>query len=490
MSEHHAPPLYPLFIDLEGRRVLVVGAGPVAERRVSALLVSGACVTVVAPLVIESIAELADAGTIVLERRRFRDSDVAGQALVFSATGDVAVDRAVSVAGRAAGIPVNVADDVCLSDFHVPAVFSRGDVQVAVSTRGSAPGLAGRLRDRLAEMTGSEWGRLAHLLGEVRRLAKMAIPDASERMATMRNLACDDRLLEDLAGGLEPKPAALLSRALAQGREPGVTDRRVPGCGTEHRRSGDAARGFVSIVGAGPGDPGLITVAGQRRIREADVIVYDDLVDRRLLSDAPANAELIYAGKRGWLENRSRPGPDILVSKALEGEGKHVVRLKGGDPAVFGRLAEELEALDAAGVAHDVIPGVTAALAAAAGAKVALTRKGVSSSIMFATAVREGSVVDGGDEAAVLLRRGGTLALYMGLKSIQEFATGLVSAGVDSRLPVLAVSGASTASERAVETTLADASAAMEAGGLASPVLVLVGRALSAGESSRGSPQA
>ncbi len=465
-SEEGAP-LYPLFIDLRDRRVLVVGAGQVAARRVGALLRSRARLTVVARVVNDEIAELGRAGAVELHQRAFRDDDVAGHALVFSATGDAAVDSAVSAAARAAGVFVNVADELGLSEFHVPAVHRRGDVQVAVSTGGTAPGLAARVRDTIADVVRPEWGRFANLLGGVRRLAKARIPDPQERMAVMRRLAYDDGLMADVTADGVSRAETVLEYAL----------------GRRERES--SASGLVSIVGAGPGDPDLITVAGRSRLRQADVVVYDDLVDERLLGEAPEWAELIYCGKRGWLPNDVRPGPDLLVAKALERPGMRVVRLKGGDPSVFGRLAEELDELEAAGVAYEVLPGVTAALAAAARAKVPLTRRGSSASITLATVVREGSVTQGAPWSGTILREGGTLAIYMGLRSLREFAAGLVAEGVDDDLPILIVAGASTPKECVVEATLASAATAAESAGLESPALILAGRVFGSRRQSR-----
>lgn len=466
-SDNSGAPLCPLFLDVAAKRVLVVGAGAVGARRIRSLVECGARVTVVAPSAMPSVERLASGSVIELLRREFLPEDVEGHVLVFSATGVAGVDASVSSEARSRGVFVNVADDLGLSDFHVPAIARRGDVQVAVSTGGTSPGLAAIIRDRLARSMHPGWGALARVLGQVRGLARTALPDARERMAVMKRAAGDAELLDEVTRGGMPDPHAVLARAL-----------------DSYRRAGEApsvsvpAGGMVSIVGAGPGDPGLVTVAGLERIRSADVIVYDDLVDPRLLEQAPSGVQLIYGGKRGWQPNDQRPGPDLLVAKAQQDGGRRVVRLKGGDPSVFGRLHEELRALAEAGIAHEVIPGVTAAVAAAASAHVSLTRRGHAASITLATAVREGSTTGDTAHWASLLESGETLALYMGVRHLGELAEGMIGAGADPAVPVVVVAGASTPDERVVHATLGTAEELTRSAVLASPALVLLGRAL------------
>lgn len=457
--------LYPLFFDLAGREALVVGAGTVGARRARGLLESGAAVTMVAPHATDDVVQLARDGSIQLYSREFRPDDVAGRTLVFSATGDARVDTLVSAAARAAGAFVNVADDLDLSDFHVPAVLRSDDVQIAVSTGGSAPGLAGRIRDRVAQSVGPEWGRFAGLLGEVRSLAKTRIEDPARRMEVVRGVTADDVLFDRVSEGASVSPVDVLERAMRSQ-------------GSLCERSASAPSELVSIVGAGPGDPALITVAGLNRLRRADVVIYDELVDKRLLEEAPAGAELIPGGRRGWRPECERPGPELLVAKARERGGRRVVRLKGGDPAVFGRLADEIDALRAARVPHEIIPGVTAALAAAAAAGVSLTERGCSSSVTLATAVAEGSVMATTIQYGAMLREGGTLALYMGLRSLGELTDALIEAGVDPETPAAIVSNASMSTERVARSTLGEVAAVATATTLESPALVLVGRSV------------
>lgn len=463
----HAPPPYPLFLDIAGRDVLVVGGGAVAQRRVETLLESGASVTVVSPLVTPTLRELAHAGDLRWVERGFRAEDVSDQALAFAASGADDVDRAVAAAATARRVPVNVADDLDHCDFHVPAIARRGDIQIAVGTGGASPRLAARLRDRFAASLGPEWERFAGLLGEVRTLVRRRVADATERMRLMTRLADDDMLLASLARGSSPSAEDVLEGLVGQDPE---------------REKNKPALSRVSIVGAGPGDPGLITVTGLERLRSADAVFYDDLVDRRLLEEAPEEAELIYTGKRGWRDGSGRPGPSELVRKANEGMGKHVVRLKGGDPSIFGRLTEETDALRRAGVSFTIVPGVTSALAAAAAAGLSLTRRGCSASVTFVSAVRTSTAPDGAaiDDIARIIGTGGTLVVHMGLRALSAMRRDLLASGVAPTLPVVVVQSASTPDERVVAGTLESIEQVVLEGAIGSPALVLLGTAFTA----------
>lgn len=466
--------MYPLLLDLTGRNVLVVGGGPIAERRVAGLLECGARVRVVAPRITEGLSELAASSRIQWEPRTFEREDVASCALVFSATGVADVDSVVAAAARERGIFVNSADDVPGCDFYVPAVERRGDIVIAVGTGGGSPALAARLRDRFAAALGPEWERLAGLLAKVRRLARETLPDRAERTRVLTAAARDDALLAALARGEDPQPAEVLRRFGAHdaANNVGAVSIAEPTIGE---------RAFVSLVGAGPGAPDLLTVRAYERVREADVIVYDDLVDREVLSQARADAELVYCGKRGWRDCPRRPGPALLVQRALEAGGKRVVRLKGGDPSVFGRSTEEIAALDAAGVPYEIVPAVTAALAAAAAARIPLTERGIAGSLTLATgvAVGGGAGTEGDPtpaDIASLIRAGSTVAIYMGLRVLPEVTASLARAGVSADLPVAVVGSASLPGETVLTGTIGDIAEKVAEAAVPSPAIVVIGR--------------
>ncbi|MHB1323209.1 MAG: uroporphyrinogen-III C-methyltransferase [Coriobacteriia bacterium] len=463
IQDETASVMYPVMLDLAGRRVLVVGAGEVARRRIEGLIDAGAVVTAVAPSAADAVCDLATAGRITWHARPFDADDVSGAALVLTATGDPAVDGAVASASRAAGIPVNAADDDASSDFHLPAVARRGLITIAVGTAGVAPALAARLRDRVAAWLGPEWERFAALLGEARVLARERFGDPAERMRALRAAAGDNEALAAIARGERVAASDILDAC-----EP----RRV---GERFERDGE----FVSLVGAGPGAPDLLTLRAYDRLRVADVVLYDDLVDRRVLDAVSPEAELVYAGKRGWRSGSGRPGPEALVRFAREGNGRRVVRLKGGDPGVFGRSAEEITALEDAGVPYEIVPGVTAAFAAAASAGIPLTERGVASSVTLATAVSMGAEdpdEPSAAELASLVRAGRTVAVYMGLRTLPRLVAALSVSGVPHTLPVAIVGAASQPGERSSRATLGTIEREVAAVGITSPAILILGR--------------
>lgn len=497
MSTH----LYPLFLDLAERKVLVVGAGAVALRKTRSLLESSARVRVVAPAVCHELRALAAAGHVTLVEREFRPQDAEGAVLVFAATGNAATDAGVAEAARQRGALVNLADAPDDADFIVPASGKRGVIHVAVSTNGTSPGLAVRLRDRFLGSLAPEWERFAELLGKMRAVGHEVVPDAALRRSALSAAAADDDLLADIARDVEIDPAEALRAQVARGAT-GLGEATPAGpsgsvansaAGSSGVADADAAhpRAFVSLVGAGPGEPGLLTMTGADRIASADVIVYDDLVDRRTLALARQDAELVYAGKRGWRDGPERPVTgELLVRRATEGGGRRVVRLKGGDPMVFGRAGEEMATLEAHGVAYEIIPGVTAALAAAAGSRIPLTLRGVSNSLTLVAgnsaaepAAQETGLGDTIGESgppiaslASAALSGGTLCVYMGLKGLAEIASSLTERGVSEDLPVAVVEQAGSENQRCVSGTLETIARAAEAAGVSSPALVIIGR--------------
>jgi uroporphyrin-III C-methyltransferase/precorrin-2 dehydrogenase/sirohydrochlorin ferrochelatase len=397
--------------------------------------------------------------------------DVAGRSLVFAATGVEVVDAGVVTAARAAGTLANSADDLERCDFHVPAVARRGDIVIAVGTAGAAPGLAARLRDRFAASLGPEWERFAALLAQMRSIARRTVADRAERMRVMGRASRDDSLLAALARGAAIDAEAALTKA--RFLDSGAMDEDRRPRGSEALRE----RAFVSLVGAGPGAPDLLTVRAVACIREADVIVYDDLVDRRVLEEASPRAELVYYGKRCEDSGPPRQGPEVLVERALEGPGKRVVRLKGGDPNVFGRSAEEIAALENAGVHYEIVPGVTAALAAAAAAAIPLTQRGVARSVTFVSGTSAGPASGSArfDDIARLVATGNTVAAYMGLHVLPEIIRGLAEEGLRSDTPVAVVSAASLPEQSSIVGTLADIAERVSEAMPPSPAIVLLG---------------
>jgi len=324
---------YPAFLDLRGRRAVVIGGGAIAEQKVVGLLDAGARVTVISPSVSRRLEDLAAAGTLTIERRPYRPGDLAGAFLAIAATDDRAANRAVWTEAEARGVLLNAVDDLPHCSFIAPAIHRQGDVAVAVSTAGKSPALAVRLRERIGRLVGPEYATLLELLGELRAELALRVPDARIRTRLWYRIV-DSDVIEWVRRGDVAGARARIGRLVGAAEQP------------ETRGAG-----IVYIVGAGPGDPGLITRRGLERLRAAEVVVYDRLVHPDLLEEAPPWAERIFVGKRPGSEGHSLPQEQIntLLIETARG-GRVVVRLKGGDPFVFGRGAEECEALRAAGV--------------------------------------------------------------------------------------------------------------------------------------------
>src|SRR2546421_3871870 len=372
---------YPVCLDLRGRRAVVIGGGAVAEQKVRGLIAAGAHVTLVSPETVPALSDLARRGAIEIRRRSYRPGDLAGAWLAIAATDDRSVNEAVWAEAERVGVPLNAVDDLEHCSFIAPAIHREGDITVAVSTGGKSPALAVRLRQRIARLVGRVEARLCALLGELRPELATRVPDVRARTALWYEIVDSDvidhlrrgdvegarRRIDELVSEVGPLESRLEPRrgAAAEAALP------VYGQGRAASSLADSERGVVYLVGAGPGDPGLITAKGLELLRSADVVVYDRLVSPALLAEAPAEAERILRGTDQQDVNA------LLIDRARE--GLNVVRLKGGDPFVFGRGAEECEALRVAAVPYEVIPGVTSATAVPAAAGIPVThRRGAS----------------------------------------------------------------------------------------------------------------
>jgi uroporphyrin-III C-methyltransferase/precorrin-2 dehydrogenase/sirohydrochlorin ferrochelatase len=435
----------PLFFDLAGRRVVVVGTGAPAGRR----------------------AALArSAGAAVYRLDTVSTDDLRGTAAVFVATGDLDSDVDAQRAARAAGVPVNVADRPQLSDFILPAIVDRDEVVVAISTGGASPTLATLLRGRIEAMLPEGFGAVARLAKTFRAQAN-ALIEPGQRRAFWR------RLIEG--------PAAWLA---LRGDEAGA--RRIALTELDVARGTCKPLGVAHIVGAGPGDPDLLTLKAAQLLQEADAILYDALVPEAILGRARREAELVCVGKRKGRASWAQADIEAeLVARVRAGQT--VVRLKAGDPFVFGRGAEEVDALQAAGLAVTVVPGITAALGCAASAGIALTDRRVASAVTFVT----GHTADGNDvHWPALAAQGHTLAIYMGATEAASVRDRLLDAGVSPHMPVAIVENGTRPDERVSTGRLADmarlAARHVSANGDAGPSLIIVGevaaRTATAGE--------
>jgi uroporphyrin-III C-methyltransferase/precorrin-2 dehydrogenase/sirohydrochlorin ferrochelatase len=411
--------LFPIFVKLEGRPVLLVGAGPVGESKIGGLLSAGAVVTVVAPDATPAIQKLAAEGKIVWQQRAFDTSDLTGITLLIAA---VPKDVAASIYEEAQirGVLVNSVDDPENCDFYYPAVVNRGDLQIAISTAGHSPALAQRIRIELEQQFGPEYTYWIQQLGDTRRKLFAMDMDAERRKEKLHEIA-------------------------------------------------SAKPGMVYLVGAGPGDPELLTLKALRILGQADVVLHDDLLTPEILELIPATARVECVGKR---HNERQVTQQEINRRLCEYgvAGKTVVRLKGGDGAIFGRASEEMDALRVAGLPFAIVPGVTAASGAAAAAGVSLTDRRLGSALIFLTAQRcKGNPPPNWKAVAEL---GGTTAIYMPGGHEDDLARQLIDAGLSADTHCFVVASASRPDEQVVETTLRQMPSLQK---LPAPAILLIG---------------
>jgi uroporphyrin-III C-methyltransferase / precorrin-2 dehydrogenase / sirohydrochlorin ferrochelatase len=448
---------FPVFFDLAGQRVLIVGGGEVALRKVSLLERTGALITVVAPQIAPELMERAAAGGLTLAVREFAPDDLDGARLVIVATSRRAVNRWIAKLSESRNIPVNVVDDREASRFIVPAIIDRDPVLVAVSTGGASPVLARRLRERLEALIPKRIGELAAWLNALRGAARQKLRDTDERR----------RFFEEVVDG----PAA---RRFIEGDNQGA--QRIAQQLLARTSTAPRAAGEVTLVGAGPGDPELLTLKALRTLQDADVILYDRLVSDAVLDMARRDALRICVGKSAGKVGSTQEDINALLIEHAK-QGRRVVRLKGGDPFVFGRGGEELQALAAAHISFSVVPGITAALGAAAYAGIPLTHRDYAHAVTFVTGHAPG---DGQEpDWRALAMPGVTAVFYMGLARLDHIVQRLLNHGAAAARPAAIITQGTAANQRVVIATLATISAAASDAKLESPALLIVGDVVS-----------
>jgi len=441
----------PIFVAADKRPILVVGGGNVAERKVRLLLRTGAEVCVVSPELCPGLKTLEEKGRIQWLERGYESQDLDRAWLVYTATDDPFLQNRVASEAHARRILVNTVDDRNKCSFIMPAFVDRSPVMVAISTGGSSPVLARRLRDAIERLLPQATARLAAFVGEVRERIQQQVPDFSRRR----------RIHEWLVDG----PVARLVRA---GRE----DQARQTLASALEQDSLAREGYVHLVGAGPGDPELLTLKALQSLQAADVIVHDGLVDKRVLDLARRDAEFISVAKQAGHHRLSQEGINqLLVDRARQGE--IVVRLKGGDPFVFGRGGEEISHLREHGIPYEVIPGITAAVGCAAYAGLPLTHRDHAHSLWLVTAHCRESVdtLDWND----LAHSRQTLAFYMGVRQIQRVQTQLIQHGRHPDTPVAFVENGCRPEQRVIVGRLGHMAQLAQDHQLQSPALIYVG---------------
>ncbi len=442
----------PVFLTLKDQPCLVVGGGGVGARKARLIADAGGRVIVVSPEAAGEVESLAKKGLIELQRRPYDAADLDGMHLVVAATDDKSLNALIGNACRARGIPVNVVDDQSLCSFIFPSIMDRSPVMVAVSTGGASPVLARQLRTRLESLIPSAYGRLAKLLEKNREKAKEKIADDRTRKRFWENML-HGPMSEMVFAGQDDRAQQYLDEAFEKGE--GLNE-----------------AGEVYLVGSGPGDPDLLTFRAVRLMQQADVVVYDRLVSKPILDMTRRDAERYYVGKEK--DNHAVPQDGInqlLVDLAKQ--GKRVLRLKGGDPFIFGRGGEEIETLAQEGVNFQVVPGITAAAGCASYSGIPLTHRDYAQSCTFVTGHLKDGSLDLNWKALAHERQ--TLVFYMGLTGIAVISRELIAHGLSPDMPAALIEQGTTPNQRVLIGTIATLPDIVETSKVRAPTLTIVG---------------
>lgn len=443
---------FPLFADLRKQPCLVVGGGDVGLRKARQLLRAGALVTVNAPVLADGFAALDGQERLHHAARDFDPALVAQHLLVIAATGDTAVNQAVADASRACQRLCNVVDNGPSSTFIVPSVVDRSPVIVAVGSSGQAPMLARILRQRIDELLPARIGALANWVGRWRERVAARIVTHEARVQFWQSVLDGPIADAVLAGQMDAADAQM----------------------TAARDGAQAtAAGEAWLVGAGPGDPELITRRGLQLLQRADAVLHDFLIPPALLDYARRDADVVCVGKRGGgaAVDQADINRELLARVKA---GQRVCRLKGGDPFIFGRGGEEIEALADAGLRYEIVPGITAASGCSAYAGIPLTHRELADGVSFVTGHRAEGRPDPDWQA--LVRSGHTLVIYMGARRLGEICGALRENGCNDAMPAALIENGTTEHQRVTAATLADLPARAAAAGVATPALLVIGK--------------
>jgi uroporphyrin-III C-methyltransferase/precorrin-2 dehydrogenase/sirohydrochlorin ferrochelatase len=445
----------PVFLDLRGRQTLVVGGGAVAMRKVELLLKAHARVRVIAPRLHPELALYRDAGRIEHHPVAFEPAHFEAVVFAIAATDVPAVNLAVAAAGAARGVFVNAVDDIAASSCIMPAIVDRSPIVVAIGSSGQSPTLVRRVRAQLEALLPEALGELARLAGRARERIARAVPDLDRRRQFWDRLFDGSIATAVFAGHLDAAET-LLDRALAE-------EIRAP--------AAVRAGGEVYLIGAGPGDPDLLTLRALQLLQRADVVLYDRLVSPAVLERSRRDATRICVGKES---GRHRVTQQRIHALMLEhaGRGLRVARLKGGDPFIFGRGGEEIDVLISSRIPLVVVPGITAAQGAAASAGVPLTHRGLAQSVTFVTAMGEAAEQLDWTALAAPLQ---TVVFYMGVAQLPRIVSHLIDRGAPGERPAVLIERATLPDQRVLPGTLLDIAQRAQDAGIAAPALLIVG---------------
>ena len=452
--------LLPIFLNIKSKKCVVVGGGEVAFRKATLLLRAGADLNIVAPVLSDELRKLCVDTDCAITAREFEEADINNAILVVAATDDLKTNERVSVIASTLNIPVNVVDQPHLCSFIMPSIVDRSPIVVAISSGGSSPILTRKLKELNEAMIPGRIDKLAELLGSFRGRVKNEINDFSARIRFWENVL-DSEIPELVYNGQDDEARSALDNWLTN---------------PQHDRVG----GEVYLVGAGPGDPDLLTLRALRLMHKADVVLYDRLVSPEVLLKLRPDAQKIYVGKR----SADHAVPQETINEMLvrlAKEGNRVLRLKGGDPFIFGRGGEELESLAAAGIPFQVVPGITAASGCASYAGIPLTHRDYSQSVRFLTGhTKDGRVPLEWD---ILAKEQQTLVFYMGLAGLPDICDQLLKHGMSSSTPVAVIQQGTTQTQKVVVGNLnkiADLAVEKE---IQAPTIIIIGEVVKLQES-------
>ncbi|WP_297186808.1 siroheme synthase CysG [uncultured Porticoccus sp.] len=443
--------LLPLFHNLRDRRCVMVGGGEIALRKLRQLMAVGAAIEVIAPEINSSIQKLAHESGLTLVNREFEDADLNGAVLVVAATNDIAVNRRVSELAQARNIPVNVVDNPELCSVIFPSIVDRSPVQIAISSAGTAPVLARMLRTRLESSIPAGYGKLAAIAGKYRDHVKRKINDGLSRKAFWEEVFEGDiaelvyaEKLDEAESRIQQKLANPASKKL----------------------------GEVYLVGGGPGDPDLLTFRALRLMQKADIVLYDRLVSKEVLALVRRDAELVYVGKTAGDHPVTQDNiNEKLAEYALQ--GKRVLRLKGGDPFIFGRGGEEISHLAERGIPFQVVPGITAASGCASYAGIPLTHRDYAQSVRFITGHLKDNSLDLNWQDLVAANQ--TLVFYMGLSGLESICRELIRRGKTPTTPAALIEKGTTVNQRVFIGDLKTLPDIVREANAKAPTLIIVG---------------
>jgi uroporphyrin-III C-methyltransferase/precorrin-2 dehydrogenase/sirohydrochlorin ferrochelatase len=452
--------LLPIFLNIKSKKCVVVGGGEVAFRKATLLLRAGADLSIVAPVLSDELHKLCVDRDCKITIREFEEVDINNAILVVAATDDLKTNEHVSVIASKLNIPVNVVDQPHLCSFIMPSIVDRSPIVIAISSGGSSPILTRKLKELNEIMIPGRIDKLAKLLGSFRGRVKDEINDFSERIRFWENVL-DSEIPELVYNGQDNEARSALDNWLTNPRK-------------------DRVGGEVYLVGAGPGDPDLLTLRALRLMHKADVVLYDRLVSPGILLKLRPDAQKIYVGKR----SADHAVPQETINEMLvrlAKEGNRVLRLKGGDPFIFGRGGEELESLAAAGIPFQVVPGITAASGCASYAGIPLTHRDYSQSVRFLTGhTKDGRVPLEWD---LLVKEQQTLVFYMGLAGLPDICDQLLKHGMSSSTPVAVIQQGTTQTQKVVVGNLDRVSDLAVEKEIQAPTIIIIGEVVKLQES-------